>query len=206
MNGSMMKMTIRMLCDTAKSELRKEVNSYELEDIISTHAIGAAVAAMASGWIPGTGSVVAFGIGVTFVCSMYVRLANAMGITLGKGLIRAVASAVVADLAAYIATLLTVAAAVSFIPFFGNMSASTLTAIANFACVYLAALIFIKMLGALMRSGKDISKMSQAEVISAIKRESKKTDLKGAMKEAKNQFKQANANGDLDKPGFTPEE
>ena len=204
MSNSMMAVALRRLCDTINGELRSEVNSHELEEIVITHAIGAAIAAMASGWIPGAGSAVAFGIGVTFVCSMYVRLANAMGITLGKGLIRAIASAVVADLAAYIATLLAVAAAVSFIPFFGNMSASTLTAIANFACVYLAALIFVKMLSALMSSGKDIGKMSEAELVAAIKRESKRTDLKGAMKEAKSQFEQAKENGELEKPGFTP--
>ena len=100
MNTSMLALALRALCDTVNSELRNEVHSHELEEIVITHAIGAAIAAMASGWIPGAGSAVAFGIGVTFVCSMYVRLANAMGITLGKGLIRAIASAVVADLAA----------------------------------------------------------------------------------------------------------
>ena len=100
MNTSMLALAIRALCDTVNSELRNEVHSHELEEIVIAHAIGAAIAAMASGWIPGAGSAVAFGIGVTFVCSMYVRLANAMGITLGKGLIRAIASAVVADLAA----------------------------------------------------------------------------------------------------------
>lgn len=206
MNAYILKRAIEALCDVAKNELSNEVHPKELEDIIFLHATGAAIAAMASGWFPGAGSVVAFGIGVTFVGSMYIRLGNTMGITFGKGLIRAVASAVVADLAAYIATLLTVSAAVSFIPFFGNMSASMLTAIANFVCVYLAALIFVKMLSALMRTGKDVSKMTEAELVAAIKHERAKTDLEGAMKEAKSQFKQAKANGDLNRPGFTPAE
>ncbi|MBR5288320.1 MAG: hypothetical protein IKU34_06990 [Clostridia bacterium] len=202
--GGMLKMAIRGLCELARHELQKEVDPERLEEIIMLHAIGAAVSAMASGWIPGAGGVVAMGIGVTFVCSMYIRLGNVLGITFSKGMIRAVASAVVADLASYVATLLAISAAVSFIPFVGSMSASTLTALANFACVYLAAIIFIKMLGALMRTGKDVGGMSEDELITAIKREKDNVDIDRAMAEAKKQFKKAEASGDLKKPGFTP--
>lgn len=202
--GGMLKSAMRGACDQLKV-VGHEVKVSDLENIVTTHAASAAVAAMASGWLPGVGSTVATAACLGFVVAMYVRLAASMGITMSKGLIRAVASAVVADIAAYLLTVLGVAAAVSFIPFVGNLSSSVLTAIANFACVYIAALIFVEMLNALMARGVDLNTVSEGTLKDAAKAATASTDMKAVYNEAKQAYEQAKKNGEMDKPGVEPD-
>ena len=205
MHPSMLKQLLRNLTDHLKS-MGHEVNVDNLADIVTTHAASAAVAAVASGCITGVGSLIAMGIGFGFVVAMYVRLAAAMHISMGKPMLKAVASAIVADITAYLTTVLVTAAAVSFIPFFGNMSSAVLTGIANFAFVYMAAVIFVKMLTSLLKRGINPATASEAELKSAAKAASASTDMKDVYAEAKQAYHTAKENGNLDHQSVNPDE
>ena len=186
MNGSMMKLAALSLRDYVRG-LGREINAEEIAGIIEGHALATAVSAAAAGVIPGAGGGIAFGIACASTITMYGRLASTIGVRLNKGLLKAIASAVVAGLAAAIAATVTVAAAVSFIPGVGSMASATLTGISNFGFVYLAGIIFIKMVTSLGIS--QMEKMSEEELTSAAKRVQSTVDVKSGMKEAKKVFK-----------------
>lgn len=186
MNGAMMKQAVYALNDYMKS-IGGGVDGEAVADIVATHAIATAVSAAASGVIPGAGGAIAFGIACTSTMAMYGRLAGVIGVRLDSGLIKALASAVVADLAAAVSATIAVSAAISFIPGVGSMGAATLTAITNFCFVYMAGIIFIKMIVALGIPG--IESMSKEELEKEAKRIQNEMDIKKAMKEAKAAYK-----------------
>jgi uncharacterized protein (DUF58 family) len=97
-----LKMAIRAASDQLK-EMGREVNVSDLESIVMTHACSAAVSAVAAGSMTGIGSTIATTINLGFVVAMYIRLGAAMGIGFDKGMIRALASAVLAEIAAVLA-------------------------------------------------------------------------------------------------------
>ncbi len=185
-NGPMLKAAIFSLNESMK-KYGREINAEEIAGIIEGHAVTTALSAAASGVLPGVGSSIALGIACTSTVIMYGRLANAMGVTLSKGIIKALASAVGADLSAFIATSVLSAAAISFIPFFGNMSAAAITGVSNFAFIYIAGILFLKILSAF---GIDrLENMSSDEIKNAAKSVQEDIDLKTAMKEAKQAYK-----------------
>ena len=185
-NGPMLKAAVYSMRDSLK-QLGREVNVEAISDIVEQHAFTTAVSAGAAGAMTGAGSTIAFGIACASTVVMYGRLAGAVGVRLNNGLIKAVASAVCADLSAYIATTLVASALVSFVPFFGNLSSATMTGIANFAFVYVAGVIFIKVISKFGISR--IESMTQDELKAAAKSVKDEIDIKAAMKEAKESYK-----------------
>lgn len=189
-NNGMMKEAVYSL-NNAMKQVGREVNAEAIASIVQTHALATAASAAASGVIPGAGGAIALGIACTSTVTMYGRLAKELGIRLNNGLIRAVASAVVADLAAAVVASVAAAAAVSFIPGVGSMASSVLTAITNYGFVYLAGLIFIKLVASFGVSRME--SMSEEEMKAAARKIQDDIDVKSAMKEAKASYK-ANKN------------
>lgn len=200
-----LKMAIRAASAQLK-EMGREVNVSDLESIVMTHACSAAVSAAAAGSMTGIGSTIATTINLGFVVAMYIRLGAAMGIGFDKGMIRALASAVLAEIAAEVAVILVGAAAISFIPIVGNLSAGMLTAIASFCMVYLAAVIFMKMLAAMLDKGVDPSKASTAQLKANAKTAMAGTNMNDVCAEARNACDKARKNGDMNKPPVKPED
>ena len=185
-NGGMMKQAVYSLNDSMK-QMGREINAEEIAGIVENHAIATAIAAAGSGIIPGAGGAIAFGIACASTITMYGRLANSVGVRMNNGLIRAVASAVVADLAGAVAANVIAAAAISFIPGVGNMASATMTGITNYGFVYLAGIIFIKLVTAL-----GVSKMetlSETKIKEQAKSIQGEMNIKAAMKEAKSIYK-----------------
>ncbi len=184
--GGILKVAIYELNQNIQ-QIGREVNAEEIADIVMGHAMTTAVSAAASGVLPGAGSAIAVGIAVTSTVSMYGRLARAMGVRLSNGLIRAVASAVVADVGASLAASLAAAAALSFIPGVGTLAASTLTAITNFGCVYLAGVIFVKLAAAM--GLRKMENMSEAEMKEQARKARSGINMRQAMKEARDAYR-----------------
>ncbi len=185
--------------------LVRDVNVDNLENIVMCHACSSAVAAGAAGCVTGVGMSIAMTISIGFVVSMYIRLGAAIGIRFNKGLIRALASALVAELAAEVAILLAGIAIISFVPVVGNISSGALAAIANFCVVYLAAVIFVKMLSSMYERGVDPSSATKAAFKSFAKDAMADTDMKAVCNEARTAYKQARKNGDMKNPTVEPD-
>lgn len=185
-NGAMMKQAIDCLNESMR-RLGREVDANGIANIVQGHAIATAGAAMASGTIPGAGGVVALGIATASTATMYGRLAKEIGVRLHNGVLKAVASAVIADLAAAVAVSLAATAAVSFIPFFGNMSAAAITGITNYCFIYLAALIFIKVITTL--GVHRVEAMSADEIKRAAHSAKADMNMKEAIREARSNYR-----------------
>ncbi len=194
----------RYMCDHL-NKLGRNVNVDNLENIVSFHALTASVAGMAAGCTTGVGVGIATAIAISSTVTMYIRLGAAMGIRFNKGLISAVVSALVAELAAEVAVLLAGAMFISFIPGLGNISSGALSAFANFCLVYLAAVIFMKMLSSMLERGVDPSSASEAEFKSFAKDAMADTDMKAVCAEARTAYKQARKHGDMKSPSVEPD-
>lgn len=164
----------------------------DADDIVKSvinHAAAAAAAAALSGAVPGAGSTIAATVSIGIIVKMYISLGNMLGIHIGNGVLKALASAVVADLAGSIVAILAVSTALSFIPGLGTLGAAGITALTSFCYVYLAGLIYIKMVGKILSSGKSVNKMTEAELKAAAKQASDSMDMKKAIKEATSAYK-----------------
>lgn len=89
--------------DKSMREIGKSINSSEIEDIVKTHCAIGAASAVTSAALPGAGAVIATGVAISSLIAMYVRLSSSLGIKAEKGLFRAIASAIVADVGEYVA-------------------------------------------------------------------------------------------------------
>lgn len=164
-------------------------NSEEIVQRVMHHAIAAAGSAAASGCLPGAGSTIAATISIGIIVKMYVSLGKMLGVKIGHGVLKALASAVVADLVGVVAASIAVTAVISFVPGIGTVGSAVLTGITSFCYVYLAGLIYIKMVGKLLNSGKSIENMSEQELKEALKETADSINMKDAMKEARSAYK-----------------
>ena len=156
-------------------------NAENVEKIIVTHSLAAAGSALASGWMTGTGGAIATGLAFGFVISMYYGICKECNISIGKNVLRALASVVI--LAAELV--------LSFIPVVGNLSASFLAGIVNFGMVYVAGALFVKMMVNVFKAKGEIGNMTEEELKNAMKDVSTRDNIKAAYDESKDVYKQA---------------
>ena len=171
--------------------LGKEVNAEHLGEIVKQHAITGALAGAGAAVLPGAGAVIATGAAAASILTMYVRISNELGVTFEDGALRALVSGVVADLSATVITNVALAAAISFLPGFGQAGASVLSMIGNFTLVYVAAYIFIKMLSGLLAADRDVSAMTAEELKNYADEIRSEINMKDIVKEAKQQYKES---------------
>ena len=186
MNGS-------ALLYLAANELKAYYN--QADDVVRAvigHAATAAGAAALAGALPGAGSTAA-AVAVGAIVTMYVNLGNMLGIRLGKGLLKSLASAIVADLAGSVAAALVVGTVLSFIPGLGTIGAAGIMGLTSFCYVYLAGILYIKMVTKIAKSGKSIEHMSEADIQRILRQETGGIDMKAAVKEAASAYKKNKA-------------
>lgn len=162
----------------------------DLVQSVINHALGAAVSAAGSGCLPGVGSTIAAGVSIGIIVKMYVNLGKKLGVRLGEGVLKSVASALVADLAGAVAASIAVSAVISFVPGIGTLGSAMITGITSFCYVYLAGVIYLKMLGALLGMGKSVNNMSEEELKQAMKNATNSMNIKDVVNEAKGAYKE----------------
>lgn len=172
-------------------------DSKELADIVVKHSAAAGVAAMAAGVLPGVGCIIASGIAVGAIWTMYVRIGNYLHLTLGKDLWKAIASAVLANIVTQLAGVLVLELAVGFIP-----GASIIAAgVVNFGVTYVAGIIFLKALTEIFKAGGDPNNMTGDQMKKKFNEAAKSVNAKKAFSEAKSTFNEMKKEGTLDEKG-----
>ena len=164
----------------------------DADDIVKSvinHAAAAAASAAVAGAVPGAGSTIAATVSIGIIVKMYVSLGNKLGIHLGNGVLKALASAVVADLAGSIVAILAVSTVLSFIPGLGTLGAAGISGLTSFCYVYLAGVIYIKMVGKILSSGKSVDNMTEEDLKAAARQTADSMDMKKAVKEATSAYK-----------------
>lgn len=180
-------------------------NAEEIEQIIISHSLAAAAFAVAAGWIPGAGGVIATGIALGFTISMYIRICSHSKISLTKNILKAIASVVIAEIAAYFAGIIAAEAILTFIPVVGNLGGIVIAGVVNFAMVYIAGLLFLKMMVSVFKANKNINSMSEEELKEFIIKQATKENIKTAYKEAKEVYKQSKDNASYNIDDIHPE-
>lgn len=179
-------------------EYVKPFHSKDLADCVVQHSAAVGVAAMGAGILPGVGSVVAIGIGTAAIWRMYVKICTIIGVPFGKNKLKALASAVLTNIATQMGAVYAFQIATSFIPGAGVISSG----IVNFASTYIAGLIFLMVLTRLFKTGRqDVEDMSNEELVASMKAAFANIDLKVVFKEAKNIFMDMKKDGSINQIG-----
>lgn len=182
-------------------EYVRTFQSKDLADCVIRHAAAAGVSAMAAGILPGAGSLIATGIGAAAIWTMYIKICKIIKIDLGKNKLKALASAVLTNLATGLAGTIAAMFAASFVP---GLSIVVCGAV-NFAVVYAAGIVFLNALTHMFHVSRkdigDIEDIDDKEWLNSVKESAKSMDAKAVVKEAKSVFKEMKQSGELEKVG-----
>ena len=173
----------------------------EIAGIVDKHAIGASVAALGAAWLPGVGATAAVAASAGFVWGMYFRINTKLGIPFHKNILKSVATAIGTNLAAGAVGAIAISTALSFIPGLGSIGSDLVMAGVCYAVAFASGLVYLKVLTRLANAKADFSNISENELKKTAKEVMAQEDIKGMMKEAKSQFKEAKARGDIRKGG-----
>lgn len=172
-------------------------DSKELADIVVGHAAAAGLAAMAAGVLPGLGSLIATGIAVGAIWTMYVQIGKYLNLSISQDLWKAIASAVAANIVTQLAGILVLELAVGFIP-----GASIIAAgVVNFGVTYVAGLIFLYALTEIFRCGGNLGNMTGEQIKEQFSNAVQSVNVKAAFSEAKDTFNQMHKDGSLKEQG-----
>jgi uncharacterized protein (DUF697 family) len=186
--------------DKSQREFLGEVGANEIGDIVINHAIGAAAASAASGWIPGAGGTAALMASVGFIWSMYYRINQRIGISISKNKLKSLASAVVSNIASAAMSLILgilASTVLSFIPGVGNVAASIIMAALDYGVVFAAGIMYLKMLTKLCKEGANLNNLSETDLKNAAKTVIDSEDVSKIIKDAKEEYKTARENGTI---------
>lgn len=160
-------------------------NAEEAEKIIISCALTAAGAAAVGGVIPILALPALIVSCVGAVWAMYIKLCKFLDIPIGENLLKVLASAALSNIATNLIGAFAVELITLFIPGAGIVANAAVT----FSCIYLAGLMFMKMILIFAkqgRVGKDFVTITQADLKETI---SKQTPTKEEAKQAADVFK-----------------
>lgn len=185
-------------------------DSKELADIVIVHAAAAGISAMAAGALPGVGSIIASGLAVGAIWTMYAHIGKYLHLKISKDLWKAIASAVLANVVTQLAGVLALEMVVGFIPGAGIIAAGAV----NFGVTYVAGLIFLKALTEIFKAGKNPEQMTGEQMKKQFSDAAKTVNVRSAFSEAKSAFNEMKKDGslnekgkkvDIDSRGFRPD-
>ena len=183
------------IASTVPEDLAERIN----KNVIA-HAAASSVAAIAAGLLPGAGALIAGGVAIGAIWAMYIKICKLCGIPFGKNLLKAVASAILANVATGIAGLFAIEIASAIVPGLAGVVA----AMVNFVAVYISGIIFLKLLTFLIdRYGGSFEELSEEELKNAAAEASKGINFSQITKEAKDIFKEMKKDGSLNDVGKT---
>lgn len=170
---------------------------YEIAEIVKFHAKGAALAALASGWVPGAGGVAASVIAAGFIWTMYGRIGEKVGLPFGKNFLKSVASGVATNLAAYVVGLLALSTAASLIPGLGSIGASVIMGATCYALTLASGYVYLKIMTKLFARGVDLSTVTEQDLKDLAADAAKDADVREVIKEAKADFRTKKRQGEF---------
>lgn len=175
----------------------QSANAEDIEEIINTHALGAAAAGLAAGWIPGAGGTAALLASGGFIWSMYYRINKKVGIPLSKTVVKSLGAAVLTNLAGSALALVGGAAIATALSFtgIGNAASSVIMAGLNYAVVLVSGIIYLKLLVGLFKAGNDPASMSVEDLKSSAENIIRQEDVNQLLKDAKDAYKKAYKDG-----------
>jgi len=171
----------------------------EIAGIVEKHSIGAAATGLGAAWLPGVGATAALAASAGFVWSMYYRINTKIGIPFSKNILKSLGTAIATNLVASAVSSVVISTALSFLPGIGNLAASMLMAGVVFSLTWSCGLVYLKILTRFAEANVDLNNVSEDDLKQMAKDVIDKENVKEMMKQAKQQFKEAKARGDISK-------
>lgn len=171
--------------------------SKKVAEIIKSHSIGAAAASLASAWVPGAGGVAAAAACAGFIWTMYGRIGAEIDLPISKNILKSLASGVATNIASYAVGTIALSTAFSIIPGLGNFGASVLMGGTSYAMTLASGYIYLKIMTQLFSKGIDPTTLSEQELKNIAKTVASDSDVKDVIKEAKQEFKFKNQQGEI---------
>lgn len=172
----------------AANNMIQESKIKNLGNTIQTFAIASAVASAAAGVVPGLAGTLAAIAQTGLVWSLYVKINKELGISIKKETAKFIASAIVTNLianAGAIILALIASSILSLIPGGGVIINATL----GYVIIYACAILYLQLLTKVMKAKGTIEFNNDDETKNIIKNIVKDADLKGIVKEGKENFK-----------------
>jgi len=173
----------------------------EIAGIVEKHAIAAAAAALGAAWILGAGGTAAIAICAGFIWSMYYRINSKIGVPFSKNVLKSVATAICTNLATAAISSIVVSSLLTFVPGLGTLAGELIMAAVTFALAWSSGLVYLKVLTRFAESDVDLNAVSEEDLKKMARDVLSKEDVKGMMKQAKQQFKAAKGRGEIKKDG-----
>ena len=180
-----------------------DVMPEEIAEIVKFYSKGAAIAALASAWIPGAGGAAAVVVSSGFIWTMYVKISKKIGVPFGAHFLKSLASGMASNLAANVVGTIVLTTAFSLIPGIGSIGASVIMAATCYAIALGAGYLYMKILTRLFKKGVDLSTVSEDDLKTMAASATKEGDIKSVIKAAKADFKTRKARGEFDKMATT---
>lgn len=174
----------------------------QIKDAIGNYAIAAAVASGVAGVAPGFAGVAAALTQAGFIWATYVKINQALGISMSENTAKFIGSAIVTNLltsaGAFVAVLIG-SSILSLVPVLGQAAAIALNAGLGYTIVYVSAIIYLKLITKLMQPDGTLKVAESDDTKHIIRDIIKESNIKEMVKEGKAAYKQAKDDGSIDR-------
>lgn len=177
-------------CDNAG----RQVGGPEIVDLIKTHCVVAAGAAVASGWVPGAGGSLAMLTAAGNVWTMYYRINELIGVQFGTDMLKGLATGIAMNIGGSFVAGVAVASLFSLVPGIGSLAASASVGAIAYSVTLASGVIYMNIMTELFNAGINPNSVSAEELESMAKEAAEDIDIdaiKRAGKAGYNQSKTA---------------
>ena len=178
-----------------------------IKDTINDFAIASALASMAACVIPGVAGVVAALTQAGFVWATYVKINQTLGISMSENTAKFIGSAILTNIVTCSGAMLISyagAAVLSFIPLWGQMLSAAIDAALGYIIIYVAAVIYLQLITKMMQPDGTLKVPEEDDTKHIIEALIKQSNLKDLIKEGRDSYKKAKADGSLDNAKKNP--
>lgn len=199
-------MTIKSLNESMKNSL-DGTKIESIKETINGFAIASSVACVASGIVPGVAGVIAALTQAGFVWATYVKINKILGISMSKDTAKFLGSAIITNIVTAAGTLLLSyagAAIISFIPIFGQAAAAAINGAIGFIIIYASAIVYLKLITKLIRPDGTLDVSESESTKQKIKNIIDETNVEDIIKEGRNSYKNAKADGSFERAKKSP--
>jgi len=172
-----------------------------IKETINNFAIASAIASMASGMIPGVAGVVAALTQAGFVWATYVKINKTLGISMSENTAKFIGSAIVTNIVTNAGAMMLAyagAAIISFIPIIGQIAAVAINGALGYIIIYAAAVIYLKLISELMMPDGSLKVAENDDTKHIIQKIINEANMEDIIKEGRNSYKKAKADGSID--------
>lgn len=168
----------------AMDKMSDESLPKEISDVVKLHA----KLAVGSSLIPVPGADIA--AGAANIWTMYLRINSKIGMKIGENILKTIASAVLTNLAGYVAVL-SVGSAMKFIPGLGTLGSIAIMSGALYAVTLASGYVYLKALTAMVKNGYNIDEQKLKESVNNYMN-SNSSEIKDFINAAKKDYKKEN--------------